>query len=156
MSSYRWIPWAIAGGLGVVVIVNGALAYFAVTSSTGLVTEHPYDDGNAYNHVLDAAAAQDALGWRGTLTYTPDGAEHGEIVAEFTDHTGQKLTGLAVTARLERPVEPLPEVMLALLEGKSGRYAGAVALTRPGQWEVHAAARRGNDTFEFAQRILVK
>lgn len=69
MSSYRWIPWAIAGALGVVVAVNGALAYFAVTSSTGLVSEHPFTDGNTYNRVLDAAAAQDALGWRGLLRF---------------------------------------------------------------------------------------
>jgi nitrogen fixation protein FixH len=156
MSSCRWIPWAIAGGLGVVVAVNGALAYFAVTSSTGLVTTHPYDAGNAYNRVLDAAAAQDALGWRGTLAFTSAGTERGEIVAEFTDRAGQKLTGLAVTARLMRPVEPLPDVVLTLSESGSGRYASAVALSRPGQWEVHAAARRGGETFEFAQRILVK
>jgi nitrogen fixation protein FixH len=156
MDSGRWIPWAIAGGLGVVVAVNGALAYFAVTSSTGLVTAHPYDAGNAYNRVLDAAATQDALGWRGTLAFTSAGTERAEIVVEFTDRAGQKLTGLAVTARLVRPVEPLPDVVLTLLESGSGRYASAVALSRPGQWEVHAAARRGSETFEFAQRIIAK
>lgn len=156
MSSYRWIPWAIAGGLGVVVAVNGALAYFAVSSSTGLVTAHPYDSGTAYNRVLEAAAAQDALGWRGAIAFVPAGAERGEIVAEFTDRTGQKLAGLAVKVRVVRPVEPLPELVLTLPERMPGRYAGAVALSRPGQWEVRALARRGSETFEVAQRILVK
>jgi nitrogen fixation protein FixH len=153
MNSYRWIPWAFASALGCVVAVNGALAYFALASSTGLVTEHPYDSGNNYNRVLDAAAAQDALGWRGTLRFA---AGDGEIAAEFTDRAGKPLTGLAVAARLVRPVEPLPDVVLALHERAPGRYVGSIATSRPGQWEVRTTARRDGDRFEFAQRIIVK
>jgi nitrogen fixation protein FixH len=153
MNSYRWIPWAFAGALGCVVVVNGALAYFALTSSTGLVTEHPYDSGSNYNRVLDAAAAQDALGWRGTLRFT---AGDGEIAAEFTDGAGKPLSGLAVAARLVRPVEPLPDVVLALHERAPGRYVGSIAASRPGQWEVRTTARRDGERFEFAQRIVVK
>jgi len=78
MGSYRWIPWSFAGALGVVVMVNGALAYLAVSSSTGLVTEHPFESGNGYNRVLAAAAAQDALGWHGTLAFAAAGAETGD------------------------------------------------------------------------------
>lgn len=153
MSSDRWIPWAIAGALGCVVAVNGALAYFALTSSTGLVTEHPYDSGNNYNRVLEAAAAQDALGWRGALRFAPDA---GEIAAEFTDRAGQPLTGLAVAARLVRPVEPLPDLVLALQERAPGRYVGTIATNHPGLWEVRTTARRGGDRFEFAGRIVVR
>ena len=151
MSSYRWIPWAIAGALGIVVAVNGALAYFAVTSSTGLVSEHPFTDGNTYNRVLDAAAAQDALGWRGWLHVA-----HGEVVAELSDRDGKPLTGLAVSARLVRPVEPLPEVTLALREAAPGHYAAEAAQERRGQWDVHMTARRGPEIFELTQRIMVK
>ncbi|MGO8916801.1 MAG: FixH family protein [Stellaceae bacterium] len=156
MSTYRWIPWAIAGGLGVVVVVNGALAYFAVSSSTGLVTEHPFESGNDYNRVLAAAAAEDALGWRGTLGFTATGAGAGEIAVELADRAGRKLSGLAVTARVTRPVEPLPATSLTLVEAEAGHYRGPVALTRQGQWEVHVAARRGSDVFDFTQRIIVK
>ena len=156
MSTYRWIPWAIAGALGIVVIVNGALAYFAVTSSTGLVTEHPFEAGNDYNRVLAAAAAEDALGWHGTLGYAATGAGAGEIAVELADRAGQKLSGLAVTAVVTRPIEPLPETDLTLVEADAGRYRSPVALTRLGQWQVHVAARRGSDVFEFTQRIIVK
>jgi nitrogen fixation protein FixH len=153
--SYRWIPWAFAGALGVVAAVNGALAYLAVTSSTGLVNEHPFEAGNTYNSVIDAGAAQDALGWHGTIRFA--GGERGELAAAFTDRDGKPLTGLAVTAHFVRPVEPLPEVTLSLPEtAAAGRYAGAAELSRRGQWEVRIAARRGADLFEFAQRIVVK
>jgi nitrogen fixation protein FixH len=151
VSSGRWIPWAIAGALGVVVAANGALAYFAVSSSPGLVTEHPFDEGNSYNHVLDAAAAEDALGWHGWLH-----AAAGEVVAELTDRDGQPLHGLAVSARLVRPLGPLPEVRLDLRETAPGRYAAPAASERAGQWDMHMTARRGADHFALTQRIVVK
>jgi nitrogen fixation protein FixH len=151
VRSYRWIPWAIAGALGVVVAVNGALAYFAVTSSTGLVTEHPFNAGNSYNCVLDAAAAEDALGWHGWLHVAA-----GEVVAELTDRDGQPLRGLAVSARLVRPVGPLADVRLDLSESAPGRYAAAAASERRGQWDMHVTARRGADRFELTQRIIVR
>lgn len=156
MGTYRWIPWTFAGALGVVVVVNGALAYFAISSSTGLVTEHPYESGNDYNRVLAAAAAQDALGWHGTLSFASTGDDAGKLSVELADRGGQKLAGLAVTARISRPVEPLPDTDLTLAEAEAGHYRGAVTLARPGQWEVHVVARRGDDVFQFAQRIVVK
>lgn len=156
MNSFRWIPWAFVAGLGVVVVVNGALAYFAVSSSTGLVTEHPFDAGNTYNRVLDAAAAQDALGWRGQLRFTSFGAARGEVVVGLTDRAGKPLSDVAVSTRFERPIEPLPEMVLPLHEIAPGRYVANAAPGRPGQWEVHATARRDADLFEFAQRIVVK
>jgi nitrogen fixation protein FixH len=154
--SCRWVPWAIAAGLAVVVVVNGALAYFAIASSTGLVTEHPFELGNGYNRVIEAGAAQDALGWRGDVRFVPAGADRGEITARFTDRNGKPVTGLSVTARLVRPVEPLPETTLALPETAAGSYAAAALLARPGQWEVQLAARRGADLFELARRIIVQ
>jgi nitrogen fixation protein FixH len=154
--SYRWIPWVIAAALGAVIAVNGALAYFAISSSTGLVSEHPFDEGNGYNSILDAGAAQDALGWSGNFRFVDAGGERGEFAAHFTDRDGHPLSGLTVTAHVVRPVEPAPAIALALTETAAGRYAGSVELPRRGQWEVRVAARRGTDRFEFAQRIIVK
>ena len=156
MSAYRWIPWAFAGALGIVVAVNGALAYFAVSSSTGLVTEHPYESGNGYNRVLDAARAQDALGWHATLAFAGDGPARGEVAVALADRAGHPLTGLAVSALVSRPVEPLPDTPLELAEASGGHYRGHVALPRAGQWEVHVVARRDGDIFQFAQRIVIK
>lgn len=154
--SCRWIPWAFAGALGVVVIANVALAYFAATSSTGLVTEHPFEAGSSYNRVLAAAAAQDALRWHGTVRFTASGTAQGDIAAEFADATGRPLSGLAVTVQIVRPVEPLPERSLSLPETARGRYAAAVQFARLGQWELRVVARRGHDVFAFAQRVILK
>jgi nitrogen fixation protein FixH len=157
MSTYRWIPWVIAAGLGVVVIVNGALAYFAETSSTGLVTEHPYESGREYNRVLAVAAASDALGWHGHLDFAAaPGSRHGELAVELADRAGQPLRGLTVGAIIVSPVAPQPDTRLPLVEAGNGRYQAMLALSRLGQWDVRVAARRGSDFFEFEQRIIIK
>jgi nitrogen fixation protein FixH len=126
-SNCSWVPWAIAGALGVVVAANVALAYFAAESSTGLVSEHPFESGNGYNRVLDAGAAQDVLGWRAALRFAPSGPRRGEVTAEFVDAAGRPLSGLQVTAEVVRPIEPLPAQGLALGEsgaGRSSRHGG--------------------------------
>lgn len=155
-ASHRWIPWTFVAGLAVVVAANGTLAYFAATSTTGLVTEYPFERGNDYNRVLDAAEAQDALGWQGALRFTPQGRGRGEIAVEFRDASGDPVRGLAVTTRIARPVDPLPARNIGLVETAPGHYAAAVTLERKGQWELRIGAERGRDRFAFAQRIIVE
>jgi len=155
-SNCRWIPWAIVGALLVVAMVNGALAYFALHSDPGLVAEHPFELGNGYNRVLDAGAAQDALGWRGTIRFVGESGLSGRIVAELRDPSGAPLSGLAVKAAVVRPVESLPEQDLALDASGQGSYAGRVTLARAGQWEVRVTAERGADVYQFVQRIVVR
>jgi nitrogen fixation protein FixH len=154
-ANCRWIPWAVALCFVVVFGVNGALAYFAVHSDPGLVTEHPFELGTGYNRVLDAGAAQDALGWRGTVEWLPDAARHGTVSITVEDADGRRLAGLAMAARLVRPVEKRPPVELVLAETAPGRYAAQAAPALPGQWEVRVVARQGKQQVQFQQRILV-
>jgi nitrogen fixation protein FixH len=155
-SHCRWVPWAIAGAFLVVMAANGALAYFALRSDPGLVSAHPFELGNGYNRVLDAGAAQDALGWRGTVRFTGTAGSSGRIVAELRGPNGVPLGGLAVKATVVRPVEPLPPQDLALEAGDRGVYSAPVTLVRAGQWEVRVTAARGADVYRFVQRIVVR
>jgi nitrogen fixation protein FixH len=155
-SSYRWFPWAIAGCMGVVILVNLLLTYFAFSSSNGLVSEHPFDEGNGYNAVLATAAKEDALGWKARLGFVSSGQRRGELAMELTDRNNVPLAGVSVAARIERPVEPLPEIEVSLRDAGAGRYAAAIETSRPGQWEVHVVAARGAERSEFTDRIFVK
>jgi len=154
--AWWWFPWAIAGAFIVVFVVNGALAYFALHSSTGLVTEHPFELGNGYNQVLAEGAAEDALRWHGAVRFVPAGTERGTIEITVRDANGQKLTDLAVKAELVRPVEDLQPIPLMLSAADPGVYAAPVTLTRLGQWQVRAIAKRGKDSYSFADRIFVR
>ncbi len=155
-SNGRWMPWAIAGAFLVVVTANGALAYFAVRSDTGLVSKHPFELGNGYNRVLDAGAAQDALGWRGRVRFVDEKGLSGRLIAEFSDAHGAPIAGLAVEVSVVRPVEPLPEQDVTLSASGQGSYAAPVTLARAGQWDVRVTAARGSDVYQFVQRIVVR
>lgn len=152
----RWIPWAFAGALAIVVGVNGALAYFATATAPGLVTEHPFERGNDYNRVLDAGDAQDALGWRVSLGWNPVAPGRGELVAELADRSGRPLHGLGVTARLVRPLGPTPEMAVMLAEDVPGRYVQTITLDRSGQWDVRIAAEDGSTRCAFTRRLVMK
>ena len=154
-SRYRWVPWAIAGALLVVVVANGALAYFALRSDTGLISVHPFELGNGYNRVLDAGAAQDALGWHGSVRFIAGTRLTGRIVAELHDPSGAPLSGLAVKVSVVRPIERLAAQYLALGASVRGAYSAPVTLARPGQWDVRVTAERGTDVYRFVQRIIV-
>jgi len=153
-SNCRWIPWAIAGCFVVIASVNGALAYFALHSDTGLVTEHSFEVGNDYNRILAAGAAQDALGWRGAIKFAPSAGLDGRLVARFIDAGGAPLAGLSVSVEVVRPIEPLPGRALTLEPASGGTYQAPVTLARPGQWELRVTALRDGRSYQFAERIV--
>jgi nitrogen fixation protein FixH len=155
-SNGRWMPWMIAAAFLVVIAVNGALAYFAVRSDPGLVSEHPFELGNGYNRVLDAGAAEDALGWRGTVRFDAEARLDGRIIAELSDVRGAPLGGLSVTVAVVRPIEPMPEQDVTLSANGQGSYAAPITLARAGQWDVRVTATRGADVYRFVQRIVVR
>ncbi|HUN47212.1 MAG TPA: FixH family protein [Stellaceae bacterium] len=153
-SNCRWIPWAIAGCFVVIASVNGALAYFALHSDTGLVTEHSFEVGNDYNRILAAGAAQDALGWRGAIKFAPGAGLDGRLIARFTDAGGAALAGLSVSVEVVRPIEPLPETSVMLRPASDGSYEAPVVMARPGQWELRVTALRGGQSYQFAERVV--
>jgi nitrogen fixation protein FixH len=79
-----WIPWVFVGAMLLVVAVNGVLVFAAVDTFTGVTVGKSYDKGRAYNHVLEEAARQDALGWQ------PQAAlEGGALRLTVRDRAGQ-------------------------------------------------------------------
>jgi nitrogen fixation protein FixH len=154
-SKCRWVPWAIVCAFVFIATVNGALAYFALHSDTGLVTEHPFELGNGYNGILAAGATQDALGWHGTAIFSPDrGRLDGRIIVRLSDGHGTPLDDAAVRVSVIRPIEPLPAQDLTLLGAGAGAYQAPITLARGGQWELRVSAVRGGQVYRFAERVV--
>ncbi len=146
-----WYPWLFVGGLGIVVIVNGFLVYFAINSWTGLSTEGHYDKGLAYNQTLDAQRQQNALGWKANFIYNLDG----NISVRLTDTNGKPLDNLKVKAQLYRPSQDDVDYIVDLQRTLAGTYQAKPQLPLPGLWEVRLSANRGSDTFRLRRRIQV-
>lgn len=142
----RWIPWIFVGGIMVVVVVNGFMAYYAVSTFTGLTTGQAYDRGRAYNLVLAEAARQDALGWTPRVRL-----EGPRITLAVTDRAGAAVPGV-VEAYLQRPIEGT-RVELGTSTPHAGFAAPALA---PGQWEFRGHILDGHgQRLDIRQRLLV-
>ncbi len=156
-----WYPYIYVGVFGVVLAVNLVFMYSAVHTFTGLETEHAYEEGLEYNHMLAMAKAQQKLGWAVEAQVDPrgglvDGVDpEADVTVSFHDKDGKPITGLSVEADFIRPTSAGHDKTLALTERGDGRYAVLASLPFPGQWELHVTARRGDLEYQYDKRIVV-
>ena len=108
----KWIPWYFVLFFVVVAAVNAVMVTLAVRTHTGTVTDHPYEKGLAYNQVVDAANAQDKLGWKSDIRFEhPSPSEGGSASIRGTlhvtlrDRSGHTLTPEKATATFTRPTQ---------------------------------------------------
>ncbi len=144
----RWIPWAFAGGMGVVVAVNAALIFFSVSTFTGVTVPRSYERGRGYDTVLAEAARQDALGWRAEVTLVG-----GALNVAATDRDGRAING-RIEGVLLRPLDGT-EVPLDFAPRGLGRWAAAARPPQRGQWEARLTLYGPNETpFDIRARVI--
>jgi len=141
-------PVAIVGVLGVTVAANLVLLYAAGDRNGAVVERDYYRKGLAWDSTLAQRARSAALGWRADAAIGPvrEGAARVTVTLSGADSAAVRGAALAVSAihntRADRPVAG------ALMEEAPGRYAGTLALDRPGLWELRLEAVHGVDRFE--------
>ncbi|MCU0888883.1 MAG: FixH family protein [Rubritepida sp.] len=141
-----WIPWVFVGGMLLVVVVNGVMVFFALSTFTGLTTRQSYDRGRAYNQVLAEAARQDALGWTALVAL-----EGGRLRPRVTDREGRAVEGL-LEAELVRPIEGTR----VALGAASPRAGFDLPELRAGQWEFRATFTDAQGRqLDIRQRLLL-
>ncbi len=145
----RWIPWVFVGGMLLVVAVNGVLVFASISTFTGVTQGQAYDRGRAYNKVLEEAARQDALGWRGAVV-----ADQGMLRVVVTDREGLPVAG-RLDGVIRAPVEGTA-IPLALVATAPGRWQATLDLPRTGQWEARLALTgAGGERLDLVQRLVV-
>ena len=151
-----WIPYVFFGMFGVIIAVNGALIYWAVTTFPGLSSDRHYERGLAYNEVLEAQRQQAALGWRiaADLGEPLDGVARLEVALE--DRDGQPLYAEAVTATLQRPTVEGMDSRMVMTPAGPGLYRADARVPLPGVWDLVLQVERGQDSHVSKQRLYVK
>jgi nitrogen fixation protein FixH len=140
---------AITAFFAVVVAVDTSFAVLAVRTFPGEVSVTPYEDGLYYNRHIAQMRAQERLGWRAAATVS----DKGELQVALRDRAGAPLTGLRVTAQLQRPATEAGRLYVTLRETAPGRYAarpGAAA----GAWDVDVVAQDAKGGRLEAERRL--
>jgi nitrogen fixation protein FixH len=151
-----WIPWLFVAFFLVVVAVNGAMIWVALSSWTGLAANQAYDDGLQYNRNLEAAQRQAALGWRFRLTARLVSRTEAEAELTVTDAQGQPLAGAEVAAMLERPTSEGADFRVVLAPSAPGIYRARFELPMMGVWNAHVTIRRRDDQFVHEQRLMLR
>jgi nitrogen fixation protein FixH len=153
-SNYRWIPWVFVGAFLVIFGANAGLIYFATESWPGLTTDHAYNEGLAYNRVIDEAEKEAKLGWKVDIAFDPK-VNRDMIAVTIRDKSGTVIDGLVVNGELVRPVEELPQQPLRFHAQGGGRYVARIGAVRAGQWNVYLSAHRGDEVWRGGHKILV-
>lgn len=155
-----WYPYIFVGCFVLVVGVNGALAYFATSTFTGLETQGAYQKGLAYNQNIALAKAQEAMGWTVETKVTPgaigtDGAKV-DIAISYRDRDGKPVEGLSVEADLIRPTAKGLDRQETLKPLGNGVYGGTYTLPVKGVWDMDVAANGEGVSYQHAQRFVIK
>jgi nitrogen fixation protein FixH len=147
----RWIPWVFVGGMLLVVAVNSVLVSAAVSTFTGTTAGHAYDRGRTYNHVLEEAARQRALGWSAELSWKGD-----QLLLHVRDREGLSLTlDTDVAGLLHRPLQGR-EVPLGFHPIGEGAWAATPHVPEPGQWEARLTLTRPDGArLQVSRRLML-
>ncbi len=113
---------------GVIISVNGFMAYMATASWTGILAKNGYVASQDFNAALAVRRTQDRLGFQSLLHY-----DDKTIVFSFRDSSDQALVGFDVNLQIGRPVNENEDRRYVLKEARPGIYSQKLKLA-PGQW----------------------
>lgn len=153
----RHVLYAMIGFFGVVFLVNGVFVYFATSSWTGLETDNAYIRGLAYNRTLEAASAQDALGWGMQFDVAAPGKRSAVMTARFAHVDITPVERLQVEVEIRRPATDAEDRIVALEESEPGVFSGAVDLPYAGNWDMRMTARDERaELYVVERRVWIK
>ena len=153
--TYRWIPWLFVAAMGLVVLVNGVLIYFALGSRSAVVGKSPYEEGRLYGRTLAQRDAQAGQNWRVSAGYVGD-LRGGKIASDLRDGAGAPIDNARVLAKVSRPVGHAPPQIVALQPQGQGRYAAEYTVATAGQWELAIEIDGVGLGFSSQTRFVVK
>lgn len=147
----RLIPWYFVIAFVVLFVVDGIFVYIATKSNSGVVTEHPYKKGLAYNQTIQLAEQQEALGWHATTTYKNEA-----LTFKLIDKQDLPIQHATVIAYIERPLEDGYKKELTLTEVENGIYSAPISLPLKGQWNVTIGVSWESQQYQITKRLVVK
>jgi nitrogen fixation protein FixH len=145
----KWIPIYFVIFFAVVALLDGFFVYKAVSTQTGLVTEHAYKKGLAYNDVLAKAKSQPRI------TQKPS-YQNGTLRWQLIDENGQAITNADVTAKIIRPVQSGYDYKLSFAHHGQGIYEAAVNAPLTGHWVAELNGQWDEKSFQTSYDFVTK
>jgi len=140
---------------GIDLAVNGLLAKLAIDTLPGTEVASSYSASLAYNSEIKAAHDQDARGWRVVGHVERSQSGRASVEVEVRDGNGATVTGMAFSARLERPTDKRADRFIMLRESAGGVYRGVADDVPPGQWDLVLEGERDAHRLYLSKNRLV-
>ena len=154
MKGDRLWPIGLVAVLGITVLANVALFWYAGRGDGAGVEPDYYRRALAWDSTMAAEAASDALGWRLAATLAVPEGRRGTFGVELRDSTGAPVTGATVRVEGFAIAHSTARFDATLTESSAGRYTLGVPVTRVEWHEFRLAAVRGRERFLARLRCL--
>jgi nitrogen fixation protein FixH len=143
----KHITLILVGFFGVVIAVNVLMARLATSTFGGVVVENSYVASQHFNGWLKEASAEQALGWKGTVSRDAQG--RAAIVVR--DSNGKAIAAAKVTAIAEHPLGQRPTTELVLHEMSPGTYAAPL---ESGRWRLRITVEAEGKVWRTVGEVL--
>ena len=149
----RRVWWYFVAFFGFIAAVNTVMVTLAIRTHSGIVTDHPYEKGLAYNRVVEAEKKQQELGWKSVIELRHSRAGGNKLVLyfELKDKAGAIISPDKATATITRPTQSGMDFTLELKGAET-----AVEFPAKGVWEVRVDAQHGSVHYQQSRRIVVQ
>ncbi len=140
---------------GTDIIVNVYMATKAITTFSGEVADDPYQRGLDYDKDAAAAQAQQARGWKVTMTFAPgpDGRDQVQVTA--LDASGKRIDGLSGKMVVGHPTNMHLDSNLTLASVGPGVYQANFTPQTQSARVVLELARNGERMFRSVNQVVL-
>jgi nitrogen fixation protein FixH len=154
----RMVLAILLGWFAIVGSVNAIMMTLAVKTLPATVVSSSYKVGNAYNHELAAARAQNERHWNVDLgvDHRADGVTAVSMTA--SDKDGKVLPASLFRMSALRPVDGRQVIDIPLTQGSAGEIKGETRALERGLWELTLEAydASGERLFLSLSRVVLK
>jgi len=150
--SGRRVAFYFVAFFGVVAAMDAFMVTSALRTHSGLVTDHAYEKGLAYNEVVKASNAQEKLGWKGELElrHAKNAGAPSTIIFILKDERGAPIAFDRAVATITRPTKQGMDFTLEL----KGEETPAT-FPASGVWEMRVDAKTREQHYQQSKRFVV-
>jgi nitrogen fixation protein FixH len=153
-ASDKYIPYYFIIFFTVIILIDSFLVYLALSTWRGVVVEEAYQEGVAYNKVLDQVKVQDQLGWHGTIEFEQQKSSSGKVQFTLTDNNNNPITKGVVKAKIMNVFQDGKDFEQTL-KIDSGKFIADLNFPMPGKWMIRVYVDLDGEHYQIGKKVVV-
>lgn len=142
----RRVWWYFVAFFGFIAAINAVMVTLAIRTHSGVVTDHAYEKGLAYNQTIQAQEKQQALAWKAAIDY-----KNGMLHFVLYDKRNNPILPEQAVATITRPTKSDMDFVVPLNGTET-----AIDFPAKGLWMVRVDVQHEGAHYQQSKRIVVK